>query len=538
MVAAALAAGCASTPVGNGAGIATRGETEGLPSETGQAAALAYFAQGLIHEWDESPDLEAALASYREALKQNPSDSELWNLVARMLMELERMDEAQSLLSEAQQALPLSGVLRFSAGRVRMARSEPAAAAVEFEAAVALAPTPIERIDALLHATFAHFSASNDTAAVAMLSHMAAMPDSLADAEGQGDYIYTPRIRAIRFALELDELCMDNPDAARPSAYAEWATSVASNRVELADIWERHALAALRKVHLETAGAAFSKVVEAQPWRSMPLLIAIAIKRNMPSDKVGLREVQEEIARDPTNTGLRMAAAHMLNRQGRSAESVDQARSAMREYTAQHPGESTPSEIWMLLGNALESNSQRGEAIQVFEACLKQHPDFAPAQNYLAYIWAETGQRLEEAERLVTAALRSEPENYAYLDTLGWVYYQQGRYEDALVWLMRATEGSDRDPTIFDHIGDTLAKLGRESESTPFWSMSYWLEPENTEVAEKLKRGGVDLAKVRPPASALAEGEREDSAAQRNRQRDSSARPWRMLEEILNFFDW
>ena len=192
----------------------------------------------------------------------------------------------------------------------------------------------------------------------------------------------------------------------------------------------------------------------------------------------------------------------------------------------------------MLLGNALESNSQRGEAIQVFEACLKQHPDFAPAQNYLAYIWAETGQRLEEAERLVTAALRSEPENYAYLDTLGWVYYQQGRYEDALVWLMRATEGSDRDPTIFDHIGDTLAKLGRESESTPFWSMSYWLEPENTEVAEKLKRGGVDLAKVRPPASALAEGEREDSAAQRNRQRDSSARPWRMLEEILNFFDW
>ena len=59
-------------------------------------------------------------------------------------------------------------------------------------------------------------------------------------------------------------------------------------------------------------------------------------------------------------------------------------------------------------------------------------PKNAEAYNYAGYMFAEKGIRLDEAERLIQKALELEPENGYYIDSLGWAYYQQGRYTDAV----------------------------------------------------------------------------------------------------------
>ena len=112
-------------------------------------------------------------------------------------------------------------------------------------------------------------------------------------------------------------------------------------------------------------------------------------------------------------------------------------------------------------GVALDQAKQTDRAVEMFEACLAKDPEYADALNYLAYVWAVRGVRLDEALRHVQAALALDPDNAAYLDTLGWVYYQQGRYAEALELLERANELRPDDLEIREHIEKTREKLGK-----------------------------------------------------------------------------
>ncbi len=75
-------------------------------------------------------------------------------------------------------------------------------------------------------------------------------------------------------------------------------------------------------------------------------------------------------------------------------------------------------------------------------------------------MYAERGQNLDEAIQLIEKALEIEPENGYFIDSLGWAYYQQGRYPEALRELKRAVERAKDDPVIFEHLGDAYAKNG------------------------------------------------------------------------------
>ena len=76
---------------------------------------------------------------------------------------------------------------------------------------------------------------------------------------------------------------------------------------------------------------------------------------------------------------------------------------------------------------------------------------------------ADRNVRLDEAQKLISRALELDPENGAYLDSLGWVYYRLNRLEDAEHALVRALakSGIGQDPTVHDHLGDVYLKLGR-----------------------------------------------------------------------------
>jgi tetratricopeptide (TPR) repeat protein len=112
-------------------------------------------------------------------------------------------------------------------------------------------------------------------------------------------------------------------------------------------------------------------------------------------------------------------------------------------------------------GVALDQAGHTDRAVEQFETSIQLDPGHADALNYLAYLWAVRGIRLDEALRHIQAALALDPDNAAYLDTLGWVYYQQGRYEEALDLLQQADELRPGDPEILEHLEKTLEKLGR-----------------------------------------------------------------------------
>ena len=71
------------------------------------------------------------------------------------------------------------------------------------------------------------------------------------------------------------------------------------------------------------------------------------------------------------------------------------------------------------------------------------------------------GVRLEEAEGLILKAIKIAPNDGFYIDSLGWVYYQKGDYQQALKHLEQAVGLAIDDPTIIEHLGDVYEKLGR-----------------------------------------------------------------------------
>jgi Tfp pilus assembly protein PilF len=102
-------------------------------------------------------------------------------------------------------------------------------------------------------------------------------------------------------------------------------------------------------------------------------------------------------------------------------------------------------------------------------------------------MWADRGENLDEAEVLIRRALELDPGNGAYMDSLGWVFYRQGRHEEALVELLRASEALEEpDPVVFDHIGDVYGKLGQTAKAVLYWHKALQLDPKNQTITEKL----------------------------------------------------
>ena len=124
---------------------------------------------------------------------------------------------------------------------------------------------------------------------------------------------------------------------------------------------------------------------------------------------------------------------------------------------------------------------------QALKTVLKLQVDFHPALNFLGYLYVEQSRNLDEAERMIRAALEAEPVNGAYVDSLGWLFYQRGEYESALEQLEKAVLFLD-DPVIFDHLGDTHLKLDNPAEAVKAWERSLELDPKQKKVRQKIHR--------------------------------------------------
>ena len=122
----------------------------------------------------------------------------------------------------------------------------------------------------------------------------------------------------------------------------------------------------------------------------------------------------------------------------------------------------------LLVRRGGEGDAERGETLLVEQ--LERTPDDPTVANDLGYLWADRGVRLGEAEALIRRALAADPENAAALDSLGWVLFKQGRYEEAKAPLRKAgTLSVDGDGTIWSHLGDLWAALGDDRAARDAW---------------------------------------------------------------------
>ena len=150
---------------------------------------------------------------------------------------------------------------------------------------------------------------------------------------------------------------------------------------------------------------------------------------------------------------------------------------------------------WSLLyfrGIALERSDEWPRAEADFKKALELQPEQPYVMNYLAYSWVEKRQNLEQAKEMLRRAVDLRPNDGYIVDSLGWVYYRLGEYENAVEYLERAVELRPQDPVINDHLGDAYWRVGRVHEARFQWRRALSLEPEEDLVPvieEKLDKG-------------------------------------------------
>jgi tetratricopeptide (TPR) repeat protein len=125
--------------------------------------------------------------------------------------------------------------------------------------------------------------------------------------------------------------------------------------------------------------------------------------------------------------------------------------------------------VYFLRGSSFERQKKFDQAEEMFRKVLATDSQNAMTLNYLGYMLADRGVKLEEALTLIKKAVDLDPSNGAYLDSLGWAYFRLGKYEQSEEELLKASQRIGTDPTVHDHLGDLYQKTGRLKLAAVHW---------------------------------------------------------------------
>lgn len=142
--------------------------------------------------------------------------------------------------------------------------------------------------------------------------------------------------------------------------------------------------------------------------------------------------------------------------------------------------------FYFQLGAASERVGDYDRAEKYFLDSLHLAPNSPETLNYLGYMWADRGEKLDQAKDFITRALKAEPKSSAYLDSMAWVLYKLHQPKPALDYELKAIQFSEEeDATVYDHLGDIYDALGQKDKARQAWGKSVSLEANDT-VRKKL----------------------------------------------------
>jgi tetratricopeptide (TPR) repeat protein len=245
---------------------------------------------------------------------------------------------------------------------------------------------------------------------------------------------------------------------------------------------------------------AFQQIValgKAQAPRGEQLIVdTMRLTHQLPK---ALDEVNSAVQKFPEERSLRILRAYVVGEMGQVSEAVNQLQALMNNTPADRELYLSVAQVYsqakqfaeaeqavnkalgfsskpeeqeysrFMLGSIYERQKKYDLAEEQFKKVLAVDPLNASAANYLGYMLADRGVRLEESVKYIQKALELEPNNGAYLDSLGWAYYKMNRCDLAEPHLEKAARLMSDDPTIHEHLGRLYLRMGKETLAEQEW---------------------------------------------------------------------
>jgi tetratricopeptide (TPR) repeat protein len=208
----------------------------------------------------------------------------------------------------------------------------------------------------------------------------------------------------------------------------------------------------------------------------------ILYKAGQRSDALELLQAKDD-APPATRLEAEISQAQLLSNGGEG----DQALARIDDVLARFPGH---PDVLYQKSILLEKAGRTDAAIAQLETLYRDRPQDSAISNALGFILADHDRDLARAQRLISAALKSEPDNPAILDSLGWLQFRRGMLAAALPLLERAYR-LDQDGDIGAHWGEVLWAMGEKVKARETWNRALMVDPDNALVKAAQQRAGV-----------------------------------------------
>ncbi len=127
----------------------------------------------------------------------------------------------------------------------------------------------------------------------------------------------------------------------------------------------------------------------------------------------------------------------------------------------------------------------------LYENGLRLYPESHLLLNNFAYSLSVRGIQLDRALLMAKEAIRQQPKNSSYLDTIGWVYFMLGDYKQAENYINDAIKEGDVSAEVLEHMGDVYFKLDEQSKALEYWKKALEQNSDNKPLQEKINKGGL-----------------------------------------------
>ena len=413
---------------------------------------------GLLgYAYGQNHDNDRAIAAYKSALEQDSENEEIREAYAEALVNAGKMDDARVELTHILKADPENAAAYLHLGRVDREEGHFDDARKDLEHAKSLQS---DNLEIAYEQVLVEDAAGNDDAAIQFaqeaLKQMEKPNGRYTASEAGNRAVFLERLGAIYRTQEKYDQAI--------ATFKQISTLGKSEEPRAEGlIVETLRLDHQPKKALEEAQAALVKYPDDRP---LHLLEASMLGEQGQVDEAA-QKLQALITGKPGDDDLEVyrALAQVYSQAKRFPEAEAAAQKALSASSKPDDQKYT----YFLLGSIYEHEKKYDLAERQFKKVLDADPLNAAAANYLGYMLADRGIRLEESVKYIQKAVQLEPNNGAYLDSLGWAYLKMNRTDLAAPPLEKAAHLIQDDPTILDHLGQLYLQMGKRQQAEQAW---------------------------------------------------------------------
>ncbi len=457
-----------------------------------------HYIQDLAIKYLATNNYKQATTTYQKLLKKNPRNPEWLINYSECLLKTNKLKEAFESLEQLQAVLGETPEIYIEKYKVKRYLHEDKQAEQILLKAIEKFPSENELLAQLIDY---YFETKNDDAAIKLLFRLAESDPKNGNVHLTLAQYYLERddklntYKELKLAFSCPEISLDTKtksisyffekQAKLDHEITELALQLTSDYPKEAKVFtllgDIHSKNSLDTLALES----YHRAIELDPTHYSIWEEVVILEYEFQKYYELYSDCKKAIEIFPTKGKLYLLAGVSANQLKKYSEAIEILELG-KEYSGKN--QELKAEFYAQLGQAYFKNKQHKEANESYENAINLAPTNQLNLNNYAFYLANEKMHLDKAEKLIKEVLTVSPNDYHFLDTYGWILFQQGKYSEALSTFQSAQKSGTKEPLILEHIGDCQFKLGNINEAIIYWKQALDKGSKNSVLPKKIEK--------------------------------------------------